>query len=50
MNNLDCRELCAVAAVVAYRQAVESLQWSGAEGSGFLFPSVLESGGKGNKC
>ncbi|CAM9635092.1 unnamed protein product [Laminaria digitata] len=47
-RNLDCREICAVAAMVEYQQAAESLQWSLAEGSGFLFPSVVESGEKGD--
>ena len=46
-NNLDCREFCAVAAVVEYQQAAESMQWSLAEGSRFPFPSVLEGGRKG---
>ena len=46
-KNLDCREICAVAAVVEHQQAAESMQWSLAEGSGFLFPSVLEGGEKG---
>ena len=46
-NNLDCREFCAVAAVVEYQQAAESMQWSLVEGSGFLFPSVLEGREKG---
>ena len=41
-KSLDCRESCAVAAAVEYRQAVESKQLSPAEGSGFLLPSVLE--------
>ncbi|CAN0147179.1 unnamed protein product, partial [Laminaria digitata] len=43
-RNLDCREICAVAAMVEYQQATESLHW----GQGFLFPSVLESGEKGD--
>ena len=47
-KNLDCREICAVAAMVEYQQAAESMQWSLAEGSGFLFPSVLEGRGKGD--
>ncbi|CAM9525004.1 unnamed protein product [Laminaria digitata] len=34
--------------MVEYQQAAESLQWSLAEGSGFLFPSVVESGEKGD--
>ncbi|CAN0075198.1 unnamed protein product, partial [Laminaria digitata] len=46
-RNLDCREISAVAAMVEYQQAAESLQWSLAGGSGFLFPSVLESREKG---
>ena len=47
VKNLDFREICAVAAMVEYQQAVESMQWSLAKGSGFLFPSVLEGGEKG---
>ena len=46
-KNLDCREICAVAAMVEYQQAAESMHWSLAKGSGFLFPSVLEGGRKG---
>lgn len=46
-NNLDCREICEVAAVVKYRQAAESMHWSLAGGSGFLFTSVLEGEDKG---
>ena len=46
-KNLDCRENCAVVAVVEYQQAAESMQWSLAERSRFLFPSVLEGGKKG---
>lgn len=45
-KNLDCREICAVAGVVDYRQAAESKQWPLAEESGFLFPSVLQGGEK----
>ena len=41
-KNLDCREICAVAAM-EYQKAAEFTQWSLAKGSGFLFPSVLES-------
>lgn len=41
-KDLGGRENCAVAAIVAamvaYRQAAESVQWSLAEGSGFLSP------------
>ena len=44
---VDCRGICAVAAVIGYRQAAELIQWTLAEGSGFLFPSVLEGGEKG---
>ena len=47
-KNLDFREICAVAAMVEYQQATESMQWSLAKGSGFLFPSVLEGGEKGD--
>lgn len=47
-NNTDCREITAVAAMVEYQQAAEPKQWSLSEGSGFLFPSVLEGGGKGD--
>ena len=46
-KNLDCREICAVAVMVEYQQAAESMQWSLAKGSGLLFPSVLEGGEKG---
>lgn len=45
-KNLDGLEICAVAAVVEYREAAESLQRSLVKGSGFLFPSFLESGEK----
>ena len=45
-KNLDCCEICAVAAVMEYQQTAESMPWSLAEGSGLLFPSVLEGGGK----
>ena len=45
-KNLDCREIFAVAAMVEYQQAAESMQWSLAEGSGFLFPSILDGGEK----
>ena len=47
-KNLDCREICVVAALVEYQQAAESMQWSLAKGSGFLFPSVLEGGENGD--
>ena len=47
-KNLDRREICAVAAMVEYQQAAESMQWSLAKGSGFLFPSVLEGEEKGD--
>ena len=33
--------------MVGYRQAADSVQWSLAEGSGLLFPSVLEGGEMG---
>ena len=33
--------------MVEYRQASESMQWSLAKGSGFLFPSILKGGEKG---
>ena len=33
--------------MVEYQQAAESMQWSLADGSGFLFPSGLEGGEKG---
>ena len=46
-KNLDCREICAVAVMVEYQQAAESMQWSLAEGSTSLLPSVLEGGEKG---
>ena len=46
-KNLDCREICAVAAVVEYQQAAESMKWVLAEGSRLPFPSVLEGGKKG---
>ena len=41
-------EICAVAAMIEYRQAAASMQWALEEGPGFLFPSALESGRKGN--
>ena len=47
-RNTDCREICAVAAMMEYRQATASTQWALAEGLGFLFPSVQENGEKGN--
>ena len=47
-KNLDCRETCAVAAMVEYQQAAESMQWSLAKGTGVLFPTVLEGGEKGD--
>ena len=47
-TNADCRKICAVAAMIEYRQAALYTQWALAEGSGFLFPSVLESGAKEN--
>ena len=34
--------------MVEYQQAAEPMQWSLAEGSGFLFPSILEGGEKGD--
>ena len=37
INNLDCYEIRAVAAMDEYRQAAESMHWSLTEGSGFLF-------------
>ena len=46
-ESLDCRDSFAVAAMVEYQQAAESMQWSLADGSGFLFPSGLEGGEKG---
>lgn len=46
-KNLDCREICAVAAMLAYKQAAASMQWSLGDGVGFLFPTVLEDGTKG---
>ena len=46
-RNVECREICAVAAMVECRQAATSMQWALAEDSGFCFPSVLESGDKG---
>ena len=46
-KNVVFREICAGAAVVDYRQAAEYMQWTLAEGSGFLFTSVLEGGEKG---
>ena len=33
-KNLVCREICAVTAIVGYRQAAETVQWSLAEGQG----------------
>ena len=41
-KNQDCPEICAVATMVEYQQAAESMQWSLAKGSRFLFPTVLE--------
>ena len=41
-KNIDCREICPTATVVEHRQAAEYMQWALVEGSGFLFPSVLE--------
>ncbi|CAM9728164.1 unnamed protein product [Pylaiella littoralis] len=46
-KNLDCRAICAVAAMLAYQQAATSLQWSLGEGAGFLFPTVRDDGTKG---
>ena len=47
-RNTDCSEICAVAAMIEYRQAAASMQWALAEGSGFLFPSVRDNEEKGN--
>lgn len=46
-KNLDCREICAVAAMLEYQQAAASMQWSLGEGAGFLFLIVLDDGAKG---
>ena len=46
-KNLDCRKFWAVATVVEYQQVLESVQWSHAEGSEFLFPRVQEGGERG---
>ena len=46
-KNQDCPEICAVATMVEYQQAAESMQWSVAKGSGLLFPSVLKGEKKG---
>ena len=48
VKNLNCREICAVAAMVEYQQEAESMQWPLAKGSGFLFPSVSEGWKKGD--
>ena len=37
-----CREVCAVAAMIEYRQAAASKQWVGAEGSGGFRCTVPE--------
>ena len=47
-RNADCRKICAVASMIEYRQAAVPMQSALAEGSGFLFRSVLGSGAKGN--
>ena len=47
-RNTDCREICAVAAMIEYRQTAASMQWALAEGSGFLFPSARDNEEKGN--
>ena len=46
-RNFECRDICAVAAVVEYGQASTFMQWALVGESGFLFPGVLESGDKG---
>ena len=46
-SNADCREICAAAAMIECRQAAMSMQLALTEGSGFLFPSVLEIGAQG---
>ena len=38
-----CREMCAVVAMIEYRQAATTIQWVRAEDSCFLFSGVLES-------
>ena len=45
-KNTDCREICAVAAIVEYQQAIESMQWDLTSGGGFLFPGVHPDGSK----
>ena len=47
-NKTKRQNVCAVAVKIEYRQAAASMQWALVEGSGFLFPSVLESGGREN--
>ncbi|CAN0175671.1 unnamed protein product, partial [Scytosiphon promiscuus] len=46
--NEDCRDICSVAAMIKYRHAAASMQWELVAGLGFLFPSVSESGDRGN--
>ena len=46
-KNLVSRKICAVMAIVGYRQAAETVQWSLAEGQGSCSPSVLEGGEMG---
>ena len=48
VRNAGCREICAVAAMIEYRQAAASIQWALADGLGFIFPSVPVSGDKGH--
>lgn len=45
-RNAECHEIFAVVAMIKYRRAAVSIQWTLAEGPGILFPSVLESGAK----
>lgn len=47
-RNADCREISAVVAMIEYRQEAVSKRSALVEISGFLFPSVLDSGAKGN--
>lgn len=37
LKNLDCRDICAVAGMLAYRQAAAPMKWSLGEGADFLF-------------
>ena len=47
-NNLEFREICAVAAIVEYQHQAGAMQWSLAERSGFLVLSVQAGKEKGD--